>query len=787
MQWGMRGLLAGIGLITLATMGWSSFGSNVLVAAISSAEGNTLLNIGSGNGHSSALSLSADGRVIAFASTADDLVAQDRNLVSDIFIHTRETGQINRASLTDDGNEANGPSYAPSLSADGRFVAFESDATNLVLGDTNKRRDIFVRDLVSGRTERISVSSSLGQANGDSFAPSISGEGRYVVYESDATNLAPGDANQSRDIFLYDRHTRVTRRISVDSSGGEGNHDSYQPMISADGVWVVFESLASNLVANDANLVTDIFLHNVQSGVTGRISVGHGGEGNGPSTRAAISATGAFVAFRSFASNLIANDLNHTWDLFIYSVNGHTLEQVSVSSNGTAGNPLFANPEVEPVRPAISADGRYVLFQSDANNFVAEDTNGVTDIFLRDRQNRTTSRISVADTGAQGTDPAFVPALSSDGRYAAFLSASALTAVGNSGFASVYFKDRQSPPTPTATVTPTATFTLTPSATPTPTATITPTATADQPQAQMRIMLPLISLDRPLTPPILLAIDNEYANRYTVHWDAPQRGEDVRFVLEESTQVDFSNPSTVYSGSALAWQAEDKGIGQYFYRVKAQDGVAETSWSEVRAATIYPLFVGLALRWQGIAKISSDPGGEVGYTWEESLFAAEGVTVKSNGRQSYSPNPLGWPEDRWISTYEVTTGAFLDSSLPPDTQQRWGHPWILPYALQLNGAGAIVIDGQTFILSGPHVGETGFGLPIHYWRLTNRDRFLLWADGAGTRHYVNPNDVELWYDSGASRLLLRQEIVRRIHHNEVDTGAADRYSLNLVEANAFAP
>ncbi len=800
-------------LLILVSRDWIFDGIDVRAAARRE-ETQPMLNIGRGNGAAFTLSLSADGSMIAFTSSATDLVPEDTNNAADIFIYNRLLQQINRGSLPDEGAEANGPSYLPSLSGDGRFVAFESDATNLVLGDSNNRRDVFVRDLVSGRSERISVSSAETQANGDSFAPSISGDGRYVVFESDATNLVGGDTNDSRDVFIHDRHTQETRLLSVAGDGTQANRDSYLPVISADGRWVVYESLATNLVPQDTNNVTDVFLHNLQTGTLRRISVGHGGESNGPSTLASISAKGDFVVFRSFANNLVLNDLNQTWDLFLYATATQMLEQISVASDGTAGNPHFADPDIETVRASISADGHAVVFQSDATNLVENDTNGATDIFLRDREARRTTRLSVADDGTQATADVYHPVLSADGRFVAFVTTAELIDTQRDSAAvtypSVYLKDRQillptATPTPTATQTATATQTptqtQTATATPTPTTTsvgtgtATPTATPDPgptatvtgnaPFGIYKLMLPYIYSERPLKQPRLDAIDSHYANQYTVQWESSTLGGEAHFILQESAGADFSTARVVYTGTLPFWQARDKSIGSYFYRVKAVDGNEETAWSESRDVTVYPLFVGLHLLWQGVGVIEDDQRYEVGYVWQEDFVTSGNNTVQSQAEQRYDPDPLEWSEESWQSTYDVTDGTFLSSTLPPDTMLKWGHPWILPYPLLLSNDSAVQIDGQVFLVSGPHATTTAFGIPVTYWRMTNRDRFLFWDDNKGQRQYVHPGDVELWYDNTISRLLLRQDIVRRIYNHETDTGGTYRYTMNLVETNAF--
>src|SRR5215813_8861590 len=166
------------------------------------------------NGPSSAAAISADGRFVAFESNATNLVPGDTNGLTDIFVNDHGAGGTIRASVDSLGRQANGPSFNPAISADGRFVAFESDATNLVAGDTNGKRDVFVHDVTAGTTVRVSVDSLGRQSNGPSFNPAITGDGRFVAFESDATNLAPGDTNRFRDIFVRDRQSGTTTRVS---------------------------------------------------------------------------------------------------------------------------------------------------------------------------------------------------------------------------------------------------------------------------------------------------------------------------------------------------------------------------------------------------------------------------------------------------------------------------------------------------------------------------------------------------------------------------------------------
>jgi len=214
-----------------------------------------------GNGDSSVAAISGDKRFVVFESLASNLVSGDTNGKWDIFVHNLNTGTTERVSLNSSEAETDGHSYDPSISADGCYVAFVSDATNLVAGDTNGWEDIFVRDQQSGETRRVSVNSGGVQGNYSSYHPSISADGRYVAFYSFADNLVEGDTNGTWDIFVHDRTTGVTKRVSVDSGGVEANGSSYFPAISADGRFVAFESAATNLVAGDTNSYRDIFVH----------------------------------------------------------------------------------------------------------------------------------------------------------------------------------------------------------------------------------------------------------------------------------------------------------------------------------------------------------------------------------------------------------------------------------------------------------------------------------------------------------------------------------------------
>jgi Tol biopolymer transport system component len=361
-------------------------------------------------------SISADGHYVAFWSGAGNLVDGDTNACEDALVRDRWSGTTERVSVASTGTQGNHSSGLPSISADGRFVAFSSSATNLVNGDTNGEDDVFVHDRQSGTTERISVDSSGVEGNDFSNYPSISADGRYVAFESDASNLVGGDTNGHSDIFVHDRQSATTERVNVDSVGTQANDPSSDPSISADGRFVAFASDASNLVGGDTNGSPDIFVHDRQSGTTERVSVDSvGTQANHISNAPSISGDARSVAFCSRATNLVGGDTNGTWDIFVHDRQSGSTERVTISSAGTQANEYSE-------APSISADGRYVAFMSYADNLVGGDTNGVFDVFVHDRQSGATERASVATGGVQADGPSGFHglAISSSGRHVSF-------------------------------------------------------------------------------------------------------------------------------------------------------------------------------------------------------------------------------------------------------------------------------------------------------------------------------------------------------------------------------
>jgi Tol biopolymer transport system component len=409
-------------------------------AAISaSAQETTRVSVDSAGGegdHDSTYTfIAANGRIVAFTSDATNLVAADTNGAGDVFVHDRTTGTTERVSVDSSGVEANGFNYVTSISADGRIVAFTSDATNLVALDLNHVFDCFLHDRTTGSTERVSVGASGQEGNGSSGWASLSANGGSVAFTSLAANLVTGDVNFAWDVFVRDRIGGTTRRMSVDSSGAEGNGASLLAALSADGNVVAFESSASNLVASDNNGMRDLFVHDRTTGVTERVSVdSSGAEGDDDSGYFApsLSADGRIVAFVSTATNLVANDTNGFLDVFVHDRTTGITERVSVDSSGAEGDD-------DSSYPVLSADGRLVAFQSGATNLVANDTNATTDIFVHDRATGVTERVSVDSAGAEEDSYSGGPSLTPDGTLVAFYStASNLVANDSNGSTDVF-------------------------------------------------------------------------------------------------------------------------------------------------------------------------------------------------------------------------------------------------------------------------------------------------------------------------------------------------------------
>ncbi|RMH77160.1 MAG: hypothetical protein D6683_09270 [Actinomyces sp.] len=351
---------------------------------------------GQSNGDSSFGDISADGRWVAFHSNATNLVDGDTNGTWDVFRKDLRTGAVALVSTTSDGQPANGPSYNPAVSDDGRYVAFHSLATNLSPLDTDPIADLYLKDLQTGEVTLITKGVNGGSGNGRSFVPEISGDGRYVAFESEASNLISkethgfDDTNDKWDIFLWDRDTDTIERISVNFALGNADNNSFRPRISGDGRYVAFESFASNIVFGDTNDVADVFVYDRQLQQMDRASVPNAGvalDSNGRSAGVSVSDDGKKVVFQSWAGNLVAGDTNGVADVFLFDMDTKVVERISVGEGGEGnGDSLF---------PAISGDGSVVVFETIASNLESGDDDGYWDAFAYDTTTRTLAPASV--------------------------------------------------------------------------------------------------------------------------------------------------------------------------------------------------------------------------------------------------------------------------------------------------------------------------------------------------------------------------------------------------------
>ncbi len=406
-------LIAGIALLVLAP-GTASAAPYTERISVDSAE------LEANGGDSLDAAISTNGVFVAFSSAATDLVTGDGNGKSDIFLRDRLNGTTERVSVDSSETEATGgDSQYASISADGRFVAFSSAATNLVTGDTNADSDIFVRDRTLGTTERVSVSSSEAQGDGGvNEQSSMSADGRFVAFESYAVDLVPNDTGGLPDIFVRDRTNGTTERVSVSTAGAQGTAGgASDPAISADGNLVVFLSNALGMVPNDANAnAADIFVRNRNASTTELVNLSSSEvqanyQSYGP---AAISGDGRYVAFESDADNLVPGDTNPAGNLFLRDMQTGTTEIVNL--NGAEELTLGGGGS----EPSISTDGRFVAFDTAAYNLAVGDNNGTSDVFVRDRLLGTVERVSVTTAGAQVALPSYAPSISGDGGIVVF-------------------------------------------------------------------------------------------------------------------------------------------------------------------------------------------------------------------------------------------------------------------------------------------------------------------------------------------------------------------------------
>jgi Ca2+-binding RTX toxin-like protein len=364
--------------------------------------------------------ISADGRYAVFRSNAIDFVPGPYYFGQKIFRKDLQTGTIEYVSTDASGVPDNWSfSYSPQISADGRYVVFDSDADALMAGDTNYLRDVFLKDLQTGAIQRVSTTAGGGEGNGASTSAQRSADGRYVLFQSDATNLVPGDDNAKTDLFVKDTDTGTILRVSTDAVGAQANGASTNGRFSPDGAYVVFDSVASNLVADDGNgAVSDVFVKDWADGDIRCVSTSAAGvQGNSTSSNAQFSADGRFVLFQSLASNLVAVDANgQHWDVFRKNLQTGAIRLVSTDAAGVQG-------DLDSFNASLDASGRYVAFESWAANLVSGDSNGWPDIFVKDLQTGAIRCVSTSAAGAAANGPSTNARISADGRFVVFQTA----------------------------------------------------------------------------------------------------------------------------------------------------------------------------------------------------------------------------------------------------------------------------------------------------------------------------------------------------------------------------
>ncbi len=411
----------------------------VLIAAIGPQElrgQTTRISVSSGGeqgtGGSFYPAITPDGRFIAFKSRAPNLVEGDHNNREDVFLRDRFLGTTERVSLSHDGGEPRLDCLRPDLSPDARFVVFDSYSDNLVPDDRNARSDVFLVDRLLSTIERVSVATDGAEANGDSIWPTISADGRLVSFESVANNLVPEDTNKRPDIFVHDRSTGVTERVSVAADGSQRKGYSRRATLSDDGCRVAFESDAA-FVDNDYNGTFDVFVRDRCAGKTFLASMSRGGvAGNGWSLGASISADGSRVVFVSVATNLVRSDMNATKDVFVRVLD----EARTVRANLDCGGLEIKG---DPGSASLSADGRIVAFTDEYGSYVPGDPKADSDLFLRDLERKVTLRASVDSDGNDANGPCSTAVLAAGGRTVAFVSDASNLVAGDTNASSDIF------------------------------------------------------------------------------------------------------------------------------------------------------------------------------------------------------------------------------------------------------------------------------------------------------------------------------------------------------------
>ncbi|WP_433728197.1 hypothetical protein ACQP2Y_14325 [Actinoplanes sp. CA-051413] len=359
--------------------------------------------------------ISANGRYVAFTSAASDLVRRDTNGAWDVFVRDVRTGVISRVSLSETGAQLDGASYQPAISGDGRYIAFLSFATNVIAGDPNPTGNIFLHDRRTGSTVRIPPAGEGAPYAPYADSPSISRDGRVIAFSS-RNAVLPGDTNDTSDVFVWRRGTARIEQVSVSSQGHPGDAESYDAAVSADGRYVAFTSNSGNLATDGATGQWQIHLRDLRTRTTTMVSRSSSGvPANGESNVGGVSAGGRYVLFTSSASNLVPGDVNDVPDVFLRDRRLGTTRRVSVSRTGQ-------QLSMGSGQAALSATGRYAAFVSPDPTIVAGDTNELADVFVRDLRTGRNTRASLPASGGQADSDSHDPAIDAHGHRVAFVS-----------------------------------------------------------------------------------------------------------------------------------------------------------------------------------------------------------------------------------------------------------------------------------------------------------------------------------------------------------------------------
>jgi Tol biopolymer transport system component len=371
-------------------------------------------NGGQGDADSGRARVSADGRYVAFASQSSSFVPGDNNGRFDIFVKDRMTGAIERVSVATGGAEANGSSEHPAISADGQFVAFMSDAENLTPSDLNHAMDIFVHDRLTGITTCASVNVNGGTSSYESIHPSISADGRWVAYQSLGTDIVPGRVGNGYEAFIFDRLNGTNEVASLTWNGSRSQTDVWFPRISADGRFVAFQGRGVDLVPNDTNPFDDIYVRDRSALTTTRASLdAAGAEAYGSSMTPSLSADGTLVVFRSFSTALVPGDTNVASDIFLKNRITGAIDRINF---GIAG----AQASDHSDEPSIAASGAFAVFKSRATNLALNDLNGKPDVFSVEIASRSVHRASLSDLGREVGSESRLPDVTNDGQFVVF-------------------------------------------------------------------------------------------------------------------------------------------------------------------------------------------------------------------------------------------------------------------------------------------------------------------------------------------------------------------------------